>query len=249
MATEPAGTRERRNVEAQALVDAIAGDVQSRIMTGDIAIGSWLRQERLAVEYGISRTPVREALRKLQAAGTIEIKPHRGALVRGPTAREIREAYEVRAELEALAAALAATWIGDEALGRLREAEALLRQAGEPQRRRGRRPPDWRAANDRFHEAVQAAAGNDCLAALIGQLHRAFPRGLTWRPLSEDSHLLAANIEEHGRILGAIEARDGDEARVLMRDHVLRSGALVARWFERRGEPANGAHIDLHGVR
>jgi len=82
------------------LVDEVAQKIQSRIMAGSIPIGSWLRQESLATEFGVSRTPIREALRKLQASGVIEFVPNRGALVRGPTVRDIREAYEIRVHLE-----------------------------------------------------------------------------------------------------------------------------------------------------
>ena len=95
--------------EAQALVDELAATIQARVLNGEIPTGTRLRQESLAAEFGVSRTPVREALRKLQANGIVEVQPHRGALVRRPSAREVREAYEVRAELEGLAASLAAS--------------------------------------------------------------------------------------------------------------------------------------------
>jgi DNA-binding GntR family transcriptional regulator len=111
----------------------------------------------------VSRTPVREALRNLQASGIVELVPQRGALVRGPTARETREAYLVRADLEGLAAALAAQWIRDDQLERLREAEELFRRSVEElaARRRARavdetEPSDepWFWANTLFHEVV-----------------------------------------------------------------------------------------------
>ena len=88
----------------EALVDRLAAAIHARVLAGDIPTGSRLRQESLATEFGVSRTPVREALRKLQADGVIELEPNRGAVVRGPSGREVREAYEVRAELEGLAA-------------------------------------------------------------------------------------------------------------------------------------------------
>ena len=85
----------------QPLVDVIAHEIQTRIMTGVLPIGTRLRQEALAHEFGVSRTPIREALRQLQATTMIDLQPRRGALVRGPSPRDIREAYVVRAELEA----------------------------------------------------------------------------------------------------------------------------------------------------
>ena len=111
------------------VVDDLATAIQTRIVTGEIPPGARLRQEQLAAEYKLSRTPIREALRKLQAEGTVELVPNQGAVVRGPTVRDVREGYEVRAELEGMAAALAATWITDEHLNELREAEELFRRA------------------------------------------------------------------------------------------------------------------------
>ena len=115
--------------EDAALVDRLAATIQARVLSGEFASGSRLRQESLATEFGVSRTPVREALRKLQAAGIVQLEPRRGARVRGPSAREVREAYEVRAELEGLAAALAATRIRDDELRRLRDAQALFEES------------------------------------------------------------------------------------------------------------------------
>ena len=211
------------------VVDDLAEAIQTRIIAGDIPAGARLRQEQLAAEYRLSRTPIREALRKLQAAGTVELVPHQGAVVRGTTVRDVREGYEVRAELEGMAAALAATWITDEHLAQMREAEELFRGAsGDSQ------SGTWARANDQFHEAVQAAAGNERLRQAIRDLHKAFPRRLTWGALEADSKLLAENVEQHNEILEAIERRDPDGARDAMRRHVLRAGELIARWVERR---------------
>jgi len=85
--------------ERRALVDKLAAELQARVLSGELPAGTRLRQEALAEQFGVSRTPVREALRQLQAAGIVELRPRRGALVRGLSPREIRDAYEVRAEL------------------------------------------------------------------------------------------------------------------------------------------------------
>lgn len=211
------------------VVDDLAEAIQTRIIAGDFPAGARLRQEQLAAEYRLSRTPIREALRKLQAEGTVELVPNQGAVVRGTTVRDVREGYEVRAELEGMAAALAATWITDEHLSQLRAAEALFRRAIQDSQ-----PGTWARANDQFHEAVQAAAGNERLRRTIRDLHKAFPRRLTWGALEADSKLLAENVEQHHAILAAIERRDPEGAREAMRRHVLRAGALIARWVERR---------------
>lgn len=232
--------------EAAALVDRLASAIQARVLSGEIPSGSRLRQETLATEFGVSRTPVREALRKLQAGGIVLVEPNRGAVVRGPTAREAREAYEVRAELEGLAAELASRRISDDELRRLHEAQDLFRRSMATllewkQRRRAHetRPPekahdDWHHGNDMFHLAVQVASGNDRLRGTLADLHTSFPRDLTWMVLGESSRLLEHNVAQHAAVLDAIEHHDPVEARRLMTEHVRYAGELVVRRFEER---------------
>jgi DNA-binding GntR family transcriptional regulator len=230
----------RENGRSEALVDHLAATIRARVLSGEIAVGEHLRQERLAAEFGVSRTPIREALRKLQAGGIVEVQPNRGAIVRGPTAREIREAYEVRAELEGLAAELATTRIQD---GQLQELHAAQRLFGRSIARLVARGVDdtgaddangeWTRANDLFHSVIQDAAGNERLARIVQELHRSFPRGLTWAALRRSSRLLEQNVEEHHAILEAIERRNGAAARRSMVAHVRHAGELIAHHFER----------------
>jgi DNA-binding GntR family transcriptional regulator len=225
------------------LVDEVAQKIQSRILSGSIPIGSWLRQESLATEFGVSRTPIREALRKLQASGIVEFVPNRGALVSGPTVRDIREAYEVRAELEAFAAELAARWIRPEQLDRLRDAEAMFRDSV-AELVEGRAPSgsgaesageeNWFHANTVFHEVVLEAAQNERLQTIIADLHRSFPRNLTWAALRENVRLLDENVAQHGRIREAIESGHAEAARREMSLHVRFAEELVTTWFERQ---------------
>ncbi|MFN8131073.1 MAG: GntR family transcriptional regulator [Solirubrobacteraceae bacterium] len=220
----------------RALVDHIAQQIQMQIMTGELAPGERLRQEALAEEFGVSRTPVREALRQLQASGLLEVEPRRGAVVRGPSVRDIREAYFLRAELEGIAAELAAEAITDEQLARLGEAAALFRASVEHFTEQT--PPaladaEWPAANDMFHEVILEAAGNLRLYEAVRHLHLGFPRNLTWVALSASSRLLRENAAEHEQIFEAIEHRQPAAARKAMRRHIARSGELVARHFER----------------
>jgi DNA-binding GntR family transcriptional regulator len=230
--------------DRRALVDKLAATLQARMLSGELVSGTRLRQEALAEEFGVSRTPIREALRKLQADGLIELQPHRGALVRGLSAREIRDAYEVRAELEGLAAELAAQRIQQRQLDGLHEAQAEFREtlARMMQVRSDGAValPDeeidrWRHANDRFHQLIQEAAANDVLVATLAHLHRSVPRDLTRIVLGESAALLAENVHEHEAVLVAIEHRNATEARALMLKHVRHAGALVTLRFEQRG--------------
>src|SRR5262245_64442056 len=115
------GVAAEPRTKGPALVDELAAAIHARVLSGELPSGTRLRQEALAEEFGVSRTPVREALRKLQAGGLVELQPHRGAVVRGLSSREIRDAYEVRATLEALAARLAAERVSREQLKRLEQ--------------------------------------------------------------------------------------------------------------------------------
>jgi DNA-binding GntR family transcriptional regulator len=223
----------------RATVDDLTAALREAIVSGTLAPGSWLRQERIAQEYGVSRTPVREALRSLQAQGMVEVVPNQGTRVAGPTLRDIREGYAVRAELEAYAAALAAELASDDQIERMRQAELLFAEGVEHQREKldgidGR--PGWSQANDRFHEAVIEASGNRRLAEMIHFLHDSFPRNLTWPTLHGNSHLLQENVDQHGAVLEAIVGHDALRAAAAMRTHVIRSGELIARRFERLQE-------------
>ena len=231
-------------LDRHALVDHIAATLHSRVVRGEIPSGARLRQESLASEFGVSRTPVREALRKLQAGGLVELAPHRGAIVLGPTVREIREAYVVRGELEGLAAELAATLITEDQLQGLRNSVALFRRSIRElveRRQRGgntRTHADieqWTQANDRFHQGIHEAAGNERLRATLLDLHRNYPRDLTGIVLSENSRLLEENVEQHARILEAIEHHDPAAARARMVEHVHSAGELIALRYEQRG--------------
>jgi DNA-binding GntR family transcriptional regulator len=220
------------------LVDKLVETLSEQLATGEVGAGAWLRQDALARQFHVSRTPIRQALGQLHAQGLVEIVPHQGAYVRGPSAREIHEAYVVRAELEGVAAELAAELISESQLQRLTEAEKLfergVRSLAKGRRNTANRRPAsesqqlWIRANDLFHEVVQEAACNDRLSKTIRTLHHSFPRNLTWSVLNDDLRLLEENIEHHRRIRAAIESRDGAEARRTMVDHVKRSGDLIA---------------------
>jgi DNA-binding GntR family transcriptional regulator len=212
---------------AEALVDRLSEAIQAGILSGEYPLGSRLRQEALAAHYGVSRTPVREALRKLQATELVELHPKRGAVVRGPSPRAVREAYQIRAELESLAVELALPHIGEPELAQLRAAVEEFGAAVD-----GDVAEPWLHANDRFHDVILRAARNDRLRRTITELHRLFPRNLTWAALRARPLLLAESVEQHRRILEAIENNLPSTARLVMTYHVHRAGELVAEWFE-----------------
>jgi DNA-binding GntR family transcriptional regulator len=230
---------------SSAATDGLVAELQRRILVGEYPPGTRLRQELLADEFGVSRMPVRTALLVLHGKGLVEAIPRRGAVVRGPSADDIREAYVVRAELEGLAAELAAQQIPDEELRALRAAADLFRTCVEDSVQDNSRTsppasePLWSRANDQFHEGILTASGNNQLRKTVLQLHSSFPRNLTWSAISHSSSLLRHNVGEHYAILAAIEAGDPVAAREAARSHVRRSGELIASRHEAGGRKAS----------
>lgn len=216
-----------------ALVDEIAAKIRARIMNGDIAIGAQLRQAELAADFGVSRTPVREALRQLQTGGLIDVVPNRGAVVRVPAPWEVREAYEVRAELEALAASRAVSRISHADLERLRTANQEMYDRSRAASSTGT-APESKQNNDVFHDTIIAVSANARLAREIAEINATFPRNVSAQLLVNDDRHREENYQEHVRIIEAIERGDAAEAAGQMRAHVLGAGEQLARWYERR---------------
>src|SRR5258708_2367160 len=172
----------------QALVDHIATSIRAKILSGEFGIGHQLRQAALADEFKVSRTPVREAIRQLQTGGLIEVVPNRGAVVRVPAPWDVREAYEVRATLEALAAERAVSRISDEQIEALRTANRKMYEAGEERAQRGSAAlPTLNDFNDAFHTTIHLASANLRLANLIAQINESFPRNVSALVLADNA--------------------------------------------------------------
>jgi DNA-binding GntR family transcriptional regulator len=233
---------EARSSMSTTLVDDLAVRIHAAVLAGEIPLGSWLRQEQLAEQFGVSRTPVREALRILQASGVVRQVPNRGALVEGPTPTDIREAYVVRAELEGLAAYLAAERADARdrellAAAHTRFVNAIEVRLSRPLARDPALDDPWIRANDGFHDAVMGCARNRRLTRTILDLRGSFPTQSDLGALLDEPSLIADNAGQHVRVLQAIQRGDPAAARTWMIDHVRRSGEITAAWFE-RGRPA-----------
>jgi DNA-binding GntR family transcriptional regulator len=200
---------------------ALAGHLARQIATGQLPPGAPLDEARLAERHGVSRTPVREAIRHLVAIGLAEAGPRRGAVVACPDRARLAEMFAVLAELEALTARLAAERMRPAArralAGQHRAMAGLLRAAD---------AAAYRAANLRFHAAIAEGAGNAYLAELAAgtRLRLAPFRGARF----DTPGGMARSHAEHGEILDAILAGDADAAAAAMRCHILRTGAALA---------------------
>ena len=220
------------------LSEGLVEELQRRIITGQIPVGTWLRHNAVAEEFGISRTPVREALRVLHAQGIVTIVPNRGAQVNGHSGRDIRDIGQVRAELEGLAAELAATRMDDEHQERMvlavRDFEAAVEDY-KVDRMRMFKPEAaqrWREANEAFHASIVAASGNPQIVASIADLSRRLPRNLSYSAYAGNTRALIQNLREHDAVAQAITGKDGRAARRLMVRHIVASVEATARWTE-----------------
>jgi DNA-binding GntR family transcriptional regulator len=217
------------------LADEIAFRLRADILEGRLPLGAPLPHEQLAARFGVSRTPIREALRKLQATGLVDVSPNRGAVVRTPARAELIEVYELRAELEGFACELACARASEQELDVLDAAQARLAAAVE-----GAQPLDEAGfdaavadANGEFHDAIHRAARNGRLLASIRDLQHFFPRDSVWRAIADDPERLhAMNVGEHERIAAALRARRPARARRAMRDHVSGAGRILLAYLD-----------------
>ncbi|MFQ6551306.1 GntR family transcriptional regulator [Aestuariibius insulae] len=202
--------------------DRIAKALEELIFDGTFANGERLDEVRLAEQFGVSRTPFREALQRLSLSGLIELIPHRGAFVRQPGPVELIEMFEVMAELEAACGRLAAMRIADEALEDLREANERCHEAIE------RGDPDaYYAENERFHQIIYAQSGNAFLEQETTRLHKRL------RPFRRQQlrfrGRMAQSMDEHEAIVEALVAGDPETASTRLRGHVAVQGEKFHR--------------------
>jgi len=187
--------------------------IRDRITSGSLPRGARVHQEDLAAELGVSRTPVREALRRLAAEGLVEMRTNRGARVADIDQGGMRGAYEARLVVEPGAARLAAR-------RRLPESLARMRAAVAAQRRSLRSVERSFEASREFHLALVAASGNDHLLQLVERLWVARIGGTIYERQVETQERMVLDVREHEQILEAIEAGDARRAESLTRRHL-----------------------------
>jgi DNA-binding GntR family transcriptional regulator len=194
--------------------------IEQAAMVGDFAPGEKLEEVALAQRFGVSRTPVREALHQLSAAGLVDSRPRRGAFVASVTPERLIEMFEVMAELEAYAAKLAARRLTPEAEAEIVEAHRACKAA------LGKDPDAYYYENERFHFAIFHASRNGFLIEQASALHR---RLKPYRRLQlRVRNRVAASFAEHEAIVAAIRSGKAKKAATLIRDHIAVQGERFA---------------------
>ncbi len=206
------------------LRERIASHLREAIVSGDLPAKARLVEPELARRLGASRTPLREAIRQLEAEGFLTTIPRVGTFVSEVTARDLEDVYAIRAVLEGLAARQAAEHLDEGQAEKLRALLAeLARKTGDYR--------EYHEAAGRFHDAVLAASGNQRLQSMYQTLTHQVARLRTvslavgQRP--------AVSLREHRRIATAILQGKGREAERTMRAHVEGALAVVRRRIRR----------------
>jgi DNA-binding GntR family transcriptional regulator len=207
--------------------DAAVETIRQAILDGRLAPGSRLTEERLARELGISRTPVREALKVLQSEGLVDTAPNRSATVRAFELGDLEDMYELRALLEGCAARRAASRISAEQLSALRASCERFEQmnAGEDLNELIRE-------NFVFHSTILEAARSPRLAGMVRQVVE-LPlvyRSYVWYSPEQ------ARISQHyhRQVTLALERRDAERAELVMKEHVLEARDVLIAHVEKQ---------------
>ena len=203
----------------QVLVDTLLKE----IVNGQIRSGEHLVTQTLARRFGVSHTPIREALVTLAGMGLLDVAPNRGAIVRSVTAREVREICQVRRALECEAIRLACGQIDLDELDQLADELRRLVEVKLPDQPRF--IAEARAVDSRLHDVIAGHSGNAFLVHGLGRLKtlfRAF-RDAAWdhSKLHNDYHRLAAEAREHLAIVEALRAGDRRGAVRAMASHIV----------------------------
>lgn len=205
-----------------ALYEQVAERLRAQIYAHQLAPGAWIDEQSLADDYGISRTPMREALKVLAAEGLVTLKPRRGCYVTQLSERDLDEIFPVLALLEGRVAQEAACRLAGADFARLEALHAdLERHAAVSDTDR------FFEANQAFHNALQELAGNRWLSQLIDDTRKFLK--LTRRDSLRLDGRIHQSLLEHRTIMAALQTRDAAAAARRMHDHILSGRAALAQ--------------------
>ena len=214
--------------ERKSLGEHVFDNLKQAIIRGNIASGEWLVESHIAQMLGISRTPVREAIHKLERERLIERQPRGGFTVLGLTRSDIEETFGIRSVLEGYAARLATV------KHQPKELEALEEKVDQFQRNLNQKQLDvLPEINTEFHDLLYALSKSPRLIHMINALRDQIFRFR--QMILKDDKLANVSNEDHIQMLKFMRKRDAEEVERLVRDHILRGQDEVLREFGKRG--------------
>jgi DNA-binding GntR family transcriptional regulator len=205
----------------------IAARIRTAILANDIKPGEWLRQEQLAQQFGVSQTPVREALHDLVGEGIVERVPYRGIRVIEFSIADLRDLYLCRAFIEGLAARYAAQNISPEEIAELEKLSSQIENA-----RAEKKWNEYRQLNRQFHQAIYTASRHAYLIRTLNQMWLAFPTMMLGNFLETAATPIPkrgpSDKREHLAIITALRTHDAQQTETLMRTHIEESAHRIA---------------------
>jgi DNA-binding GntR family transcriptional regulator len=217
-----------------ALYQEVAELLRQRIYAHELEPGSWIDEQDLAAQYGISRTPLREALKVLASEGLVTLKPRRGCYVTEISVQDLNDIFPLLALLEGRCALEATRHARPEDIKRLLTIHETLEQAaarGETDR--------FFQANQVFHDAVQTLAGNRWLAQMIQDLRKVVK--LTRMLSLSLEGRLQQSLDEHRVIIKAIQGKNPEAAEQAMSSHLLSAREMLVRGLQNEKQAPRAA--------
>lgn len=209
-----------RPIRRTPLHDEVARRIRDLIVEGELRPGARVPERELCERFGISRTPLREALKILASEGLVDLQHHRGAVIAQLTPEAVDEMFQVMEALEALAGELACGHASDAEIAAVRALhERMLAEHAR------RELSEYFKLNQQIHEAIVAAAGNALLAQIYRGLNMRIRRARYMANLSPARWDQA--VAEHAQILAALEARDGARLSRLLKEHLQHKADVV----------------------
>jgi DNA-binding GntR family transcriptional regulator len=211
------------------LRDVVFKTLREAILRGDLKPGERLMELQLAAKLGVSRTPIREAIRMLEQEGLAVTIPRRGAEVARMTLKDMEDVLEIREALDELAVQIACTRITQEQLDRLRKVKEEFELCT-----RGSDVKKIAQADVAFHDVIYEATGNPKLVSMLSNLREQIYRYRV--EYLKDSRNYPVLIREHETILEALRARDKERATAAMQEHVANQAAAVKEIIQKQDE-------------
>jgi len=203
-------------MKIESIVDLAKRHMELWIINGEYEPGQKLKEEEIAVRLGISRPPIREAFKALETEGLVVRKPRRGVFVSEMTAKDVWEAYTLKAALYKMATELAMDTIFADQISDL---DAVVRQMEDCVKGEPVDLLQYQEYHQSFHDKIMVISGHDRLKKISVSIHNQVGR-FSYRSLQNKSHL-QSSVRYHRRIIDAIKAKDKTLACRLMKEHVL----------------------------
>lgn len=216
-------------MHVESITDLASRHVQEWIITGEFQPGQQIKEEEISQRLGISRPPVREALKMLEAAGLVIRKPRRGVFVPEMTDKDMWEVYTLKATLYEMATALAVDAITEKGIRKLESFLAKMEACVK------KTPLDvlrYQSLHKDFHNSIMCIAGNERLRVFAKNLHNQVSR-FSYTSLQRTDHL-HSSIRYHRDIVNAIKGKDKSLACKLMKEHVLNALDLLREMSSNR---------------